>query len=254
MSFTKKITEEEPTQQIHNKESFDKLIIGEKNSFDLSFNIEKSMWSTNHIWSNSGTEIDSKIPTHDKYVSDLIKTKDKLNLAYGFLDFLDKELVFSRSRWNKSPEVVYVKTEKDIMKEIHNKIVSQDKLSMEFNPLTDGFFWSIRGWNKDDWGNIPSDLVQEDLKQRIANDDLVSKDRMNMDLSWSNVFNGWSLKVWGKQGWIKFEQLAPQQNTQDKKEEELLVINERIGFESTNTLDNSLTLINTKSQWSVATW
>ncbi|MCF7859173.1 MAG: hypothetical protein K9N07_07610 [Candidatus Cloacimonetes bacterium] len=254
MSFTRKIAEAGPIQQIHDKESFDNLEFRDRTSFGLDFSIEKPMWSMNYTWSRSGIEISSKISQHDKYAEDLIKTKDKLNMAYDFLEFLDKELVFSRSKWSRSPEIEYVETEKDIMKEIHDNLVAQDKLSMEFNPLTDGFFWSIRGWNKDDWGNIPSDLVQQDLKQRTAKDDLVSKDRMNVDLTWSNEFKGWSLKVWGKEGWIKFEQPAPQESIQEKTEEELLTINERIGFESTNNLDNGLALINTKSQWSVATW
>jgi hypothetical protein len=254
MSFTRRIGEAGQTQTTHEKEIFDSLKFGDRTSFGLEFGIDKPMWSMSHTWSQSGIEIDSELNTHNKYAQDIMKTKDKLNMAYEFLEFLDKELAFSRSKWSKSPEVEYVETEKAIMKEIPDTIAAQDKLSMEFNPLTDGFFWSIRGWNKDDWGNIPSDLVQQDLKQRTAKDDLVSKDKMNVDLSWSSEFKGWSLKVWGKQGWIKFEQPAPQENIHEKTEEELLTINERIGFESTNNLDTGLALINTKSKWSVATW
>ena len=230
------------------------LGIDERTAFDLSLNIEKPVWSMNFAWSESGIETPITEPAQMKYASELLNASERLSLAHEFLNYLDDELAYSRSRWNKHPTVEFVETENIIEKEIDDNIIPGERLSFRLNELEDGFFWGIRAWSSDDWGNIPKGLSQQDIQNRIERDDLVSSDGIKMELSLDSVFKGWSLKLWNKNGWIKFEQPAEEQSTHQKTESELLVVKERAGFESILSLDPQTDFINTKSRWSELAW
>jgi hypothetical protein len=258
IGFTKTPAPEVPTQQIHDKIIEDLLFSRERTGMELSldpqFNADVPMWSFNFAWSETGEVQPLQEPEHKQFVSDLIKASERLSLAHEFLSFLDNELVWSRARWSKSPVIEFVETENIILKEIDDNIRAGDNLSFRLNEPEDGFFWSVRAWGTDDWGNIPKSLAQQDIQNRLAQDDLVSEDSTKVELSFDPVFRGWSLKLWSKDGWIKFEQPAPQPSTHQKKEEDLLVATERKAFESMLALNPQTDFIHTKSKWSEVAW
>ncbi|RLE39480.1 hypothetical protein DRJ17_00840 [Candidatus Woesearchaeota archaeon] len=258
IGFTRTLSPAGPTQQTHDKAVTDLASSDERLGFELriepALDDKTPVWSMNYVWSETGTEAAISVPEFKKYASELLNASERLTLAQEFLSFLDDELAWSRSRWSKSPAIEFVETENVILKEIDDNIISGEKISFKLNEPEDGFFWSMRAWSTDDWGNIPQNLAQQDIQNRIVSDDLVSEDSIKMELSLDSSFHGWSLKIWSKDGWIKFEQPAPQQSTHLKTEEELLAITERKGFESILSLNPQTELINTKSKWSEAAW
>ncbi|GEM_PF-4919608 len=255
--FSKTLPISAPVSQSIDNTAYDYLGISEINSMAIglspTYNTIVPMWSMNFVWNKTGTAVSSQLSSYDQTASDYLSSSDKLSLAQEFLSSFDKKLLYSRGVWNKSPVLDIIPTENIILKEIKDYLATEDHISVRFNELEDGFFWSIRGWNKDDWGNIPPGLSQQDVQNREDASALSSSDNVFAELSWSNEFNGWSLKYWNKNGWIKYQQ-EQTARTYDKEQTESTIATELIGIESINSLNNQISIVNTRSKWSDATW
>ncbi len=257
IGFTKTTPAGAPSQRIFNKIEYENIGITEQNSFELSLQENYAqhvpMWSMNYVWSRTGIEESTQITPYDQSEIDQLHVNDKLSLAQEFLSDFDNEFIYSRASWNKKPIIDYGHTENIILKEIKDYLTAEDRTSLRFNELEDGFFWSVRGWSKDDWGNIPRGLAQQDIQNRTESSSIASSDKIFAELSWSEQFDGWSLKYWSKNGWIKFQQ-EQQSSTYSKTETESLIAEELIGIENINSLNNQISVVNTRSKWSEATW
>jgi hypothetical protein len=258
LGFTRTIKDFAPQSSVHEKESYDYLfendnLVGELN---INSNLQDHVpiWSLRYNWSNTGQE---NILTEDvqlKYEQDLNTFSDRLSLAQEFLSYLDDELVFSKSRWNKSPKVDVEITENIILKEIENKIISEERVSFQINDLQDGFFWGVRGWSTDDWGNIPKGLSQQDIQNRKQTSSILSSDKTRVELTFDSAFKGWSIKLWSKNGWVSYQQPPQTESTHEKKEVEELLVSERESFETILTTNVQTNYVHSKSKWSDVAW
>ncbi len=258
IGFTKTPVPGAPTPITQEKEAIDLLSTAERESIELTLDpqldTKNKLWSFNYVWSETGEEIPLIEPTHIKDVTNDLLSSEHISMEFELPSFMDDELVYSRSRWSKSPTIEFTPTANIILKEIDEDIVTGETVSFRLNELEDGFFWGIRAWSTDDWGNIPKSLAQQDIQNRIVQDDLVSGEDARLEVSFESVFRGWGIKLWNQDGWVKFEQPAEQPATHDKFEEELLVVSERVGFQSINSLNQLTDFINSKSKWSEAAW
>jgi hypothetical protein len=258
LGFTRTIKDFTPAQAIHDKKVYDELFETDRLLGELSINSNiqehTPIWSLRYTWSNTGQENILSEETQLKYTQDLHNFSDRLILAQEFLSYLDDELVFSRSRWNKSQNVDVELTENIILKEIDNKIISEDKVSFQINDLQDGFFWGVRGWSTDDWGNIPKGLSQQDIQQRKQTSGIVSSDKTRVELTFDSVFKGWSIKLWSKDGWISYQQPTQTESTHEKTKNEELLVSERESFETILATNIQTNYVHSKSKWSDVAW
>lgn len=258
IGFTKTLPEEVPGLETHNKFSKDLLNIEERSLFDLSIdpglNTKTPIWSVNYVWSETGVESTLQEQTHNKYSSDLISVSERLSMTQEFLTYLENELLWSKGQWTKHPVVESGITENIILKEIDDNIISEDKVSFKLNELEDGFFWSVRGWTTDDWGNIPKSLAQQDIQKRTEKNTVLSSDNTRVELTFDSVFKGWSIKLWNKNGWISFQQPPQQPSTHEKTQQDELSIAERSTYESILTINTQTDYVNSKSKWSEVAW
>lgn len=258
IGFTRTLPAEGPSQALHEKQADELLSSYERTGFDISLTPlltdHKPVWSMRFVWSETGIEVPSAEPVHSKYQSDLLAASERISLAQEFLTNLEDELLWSKGQWSKHPIVESVPTENIILKEIEDTLKPGERFGFALNEPEDGFFWSMRGWSTDDWGNIPKSLAQQDIQHKNQQSIIQSSDKAKVEFTFDNAFNGWSIKLWSKDGWISFQQPPQQPSTHSKSSREDMTVGERVRYESLLAINAQSDYVHTKSKWSEATW